>query len=116
MPFKTCPLCHYDWQDRKKFLSDPNISLVGYQVNFGDLRAGFFLFTHEIPDCGTSMAIDAGKFTDMHDGPIFKERMEGTEACPGYCLHQTSLKPCPSHCECAYVLDVLQTVKKWPKT
>lgn len=91
------------------------INLVGYQANFGNLVAGYFLFSHDIPECGTSLAIEAGEFTDMHDGPIFEERMTGTDDCPGYCTKPTVLDPCQNKCECAYVRDVLQTVKKWPK-
>lgn len=115
MPFKTCPNCFYVWPDRDSFLSDPRISAMGYQVNFDDLTAGFFLFNHTTCQCGTSLALEAGQFTDMHDGPIFQERLNGTSECPQYCLHDDSLEPCPEKCECAYVLDVLQKVKSWPK-
>jgi hypothetical protein len=115
MSFKACPNCHHEWRDRHTFLSDPVINIVGYQVNFGNLVAGFFLFTHDVPDCGTSMAVEAGQFKDMHDGPIFKKRLTETEKCPGYCLQENCLKPCPNECECAYVRDVIQKVKNWPK-
>lgn len=112
-PFKTCPKCEEAWNDRDTFLSDPAAALVGYQPNFGDLTAGFFLFTHEKPDCGTTFAVPAGRFTDMHDGPIFETRNTGTERCAGHCLHDSDLDPCKEKCECAYVRDVLQKVKAW---
>lgn len=91
------------------------IRLVGYQANFSNLVAGFFLFNHETEDCGTSLAIEAEKFTDLHSGPIFDTRMTGTAECPGYCANPEPLEPCTNKCECAYVRDVIQTVKKWPK-
>ncbi len=116
MLFKECPNCHYQWPDRTTFLSDPTLSLVGYQANFGNLVAGYFLFNHDTPDCGTSLAVEAGAFTDMHSGPIFEERLTGTENCPGYCKIQKSLDPCSNKCECAYVRDVLQIVRHWPKS
>jgi len=115
MVFKECPNCHYKWENRQTFLSDPLINLVGYQANFGNLVAGFFLFSHDTAECGTSLAVAAGQFTDMHDGPIFEERMTGAEECPGYCLKSNILDPCYNKCECRYVRDVLQTVQKWPK-
>ncbi len=113
--FKECTNCHFKWDNRTSFLSDPTITLVGYQVNFGFLQAGFFLFTHETKGCGTSLAIEAGEFTDMHVGPIFEERMTGGKECPGYCNDKYSLDQCDNKCECAYVRDVLHRVKTWPK-
>ena len=115
MSFKTCTSCRYDWDSRKSFLSDPDVRLLGYQVNFAKLEAGFFLFSHDALPCRTTLAIEAGKFTDMHQGPIFETRMTNTAECRGYCLHKTSLDPCENACECAYVRDVLRMVKTWPK-
>ena len=113
--FKECTNCHYKWFDRGVFLSDPAVELVGYQVNYGKLQAGFFLFNHSIRDCGTSFAVEAGRFTDMHDGPIFESRAKVPEDCPGYCQDKHKLDACDTECECAYVRDVLQKVKSWPK-
>ena len=115
MTFKTCTTCRRCWTRREEFLSDPAISLVGYQANFRHLDAGVFLFNHDLDSCGTTLAMEAGLFTDMHEGPIFKERLTNTAECSGYCMRENSLEPCPNPCECAYVRDVLQTVKNWPK-
>lgn len=112
MLFKECPNCRHLWRDRESFLSDPGLHLIGYQVNYGELNAGLFLFSHDIPACGTSLAVKAGKFTDMHKGPIFESRLADTDSCAGHCLHVSDLSPCPEKCECAYVRDVLQEVKK----
>lgn len=113
--FKVCPTCEYAWPDRDTFLADPCVITAGYQVNFVNLGAGFFLFNHDIPGCGTSFALEAGAFTDMHDGPIFERRRNGTDDCAGHCLHESDLDPCKEECECAYVRDVLQKVRAWPK-
>lgn len=112
MPFKECPNSRHLWRDRESFLSDPDLRLIDYQVNYGELNAGLFLFTHDVPACGTSLAIKAGKFTDMHQGPIFESRLADTERCAGHCLRVNDLNPCPEKCACAYVRDVLQEVKK----
>ncbi len=115
MSFKICTKCEQKWENREEFLSDTNIDLVGYQVNFGDLAEGFFLFNHIAEECGTSLAIEARDFTDMHNGPIFEARLENSETCPDYCKEPTSLKTCHEKCECSYVRDVLEKVKEWPK-
>lgn len=114
-PFKVCTNCGYVWQDRETFLSDPSLHLDGYQVNFIDLEEGLFLFTHTIEECGSTIALPAGRFTDMHDGPLFEENVRGKEGCDGSCLHTGVIDPCKAKCECAYVRDVLQTVKAWKK-
>ena len=112
-PFKTCSNCGRPWSGRGSFLSDPAVELVGYQSFLEELELGLFLFNH--CDCGTTLAIPAGAFSDLHDGPVFNERLTGSEACQGFCQQRRSLEACPNRCECAWVRDVLQVVRAWPK-
>lgn len=111
--FKQCTLCGHRWHSRKDFLEDPSTEMVGYQVNFGQLDLGYFLFNHL--ECGTTLGIHASSFKDLYDGPVYEDRLLGTEQCKEYCLHEDQLDPCPAKCECAYVRDILQTVRQWPK-
>lgn len=111
--FKICPLCKTAWSSRKDFLEDPQVDLVGYQVHFAELALGYFLFNHT--SCGTTMAIVAGAFQDLYQGEPFEQRLTGSDLCPGLCLREDELEPCPAHCECAYVRDILQTIRHWPK-
>lgn len=92
------------------FLNDPGLKPIGYQANFEALTAGIFLFNH---DCYGTLAIPAGEFGDLYAGPIFKERATGSRECPGYCLHEDELAPCPARCECAYVREILQLITAW---
>jgi hypothetical protein len=85
---------------------------MGYQVNFPELEGGFFLFNHT---CGTSLGLMAGDFRGLYEGPVFSERATGTTECPEYCLHKSELRPCPAKCECAYVREIIQVIKDWPK-
>lgn len=96
-------------------MSDPLISVVGYQVNFGDLQEGFFLFNHLSEGCKTTLGVPAGHFFDLHKGSVFKGRPTAAEGCGGHCLRKDDIAPCPAMCECAFVRDILQTVAKWPK-
>jgi hypothetical protein len=111
---KCCPCCGCVWPTRDRFLADPQLAVVGYQVNFDDLLLGFFLFSHRA--CGSTIALPAGVFRDLYDGPVYAGRATGTADCPEYCLRQEELGPCPAQCECAYVREVLQIVRGWPKT
>jgi hypothetical protein len=111
--FKICTCCGEPWHSRESFLKDQNIQLVGYQVNFGALELGYFLFNHLA--CESTIAIPAGLFRNLYDGPVFSQRFTDSEECPGYCIHKEELDPCPTKCECAYVREVLQSIRQWPK-
>jgi hypothetical protein len=113
--FKICPCCGKKWQSRAEFLRDPDLTIEGYQANFVELEAGIFLFCHNVNECRTSLAIEAGAFVDLYRGPIFADRFANTDQCSGCCVHSSNLDPCRKQCECAYVREVLQIVKRWPK-
>jgi hypothetical protein len=105
-------MCGFVWSTREDFLSDPDVALIGYQVNFSHLLAGFFLFAHS---CATSLAVRAAEFADLYDGPIFEKPLTGSDSCPGYCLRKDELDSCSARCECAYVREILQIIKDWPR-
>ena len=112
MSFRTCSNCGVAWETREAFLGDPGISLVGYQVYFERLLEGHFMFNHT---CRTTLALPAGRFRDLYDGPVFFEENTGSDTCPGYCLYSRELRPCPEKCECAFVREIVQIVRAWPK-
>lgn len=110
--FKKCTNCEHIWDTRNSFLADPGIKIIGYQADFRELTEGLFLFNHT---CGTTVSIKAQFFIDLNDRPIFQDRLTDGEECLGYCHIRNNLLPCHSKCECAYVREVLQVVKSWPK-
>lgn len=107
--FKQCSLCKHEWKEREDFINDPSLTVRGYQINFNHLKEGLFLFNHA---CGTTLAIPAGEFTDLYDGPIFTEHKANSPECPNYCLSETDLRPCPEECECAFVRQILYIMSK----
>lgn len=108
LPFKVCSSCGMLWRSRTDFLADEEVRCIGYMADFRDLKLGLFHFNHEV--CRTTLAIDASQFTDLYAGPTFEEQLAGTSECPGYCLRQDELRPCPAKCECAFVREVLDQV------
>ena len=102
--FKTCSQCGFEWPTREAFLGDPALDVIGYQANFEALKMGFFLFNHT---CKSTLSVRAGEFGDFYEGPVFEARATGGEQCPGYCLNQEELSPCPAECECAFVREIL---------
>lgn len=107
--FKACTICKTIWQTRDDFLEDSDLVIVGYQPQFDALTNGLFLFNHS---CRGTISIEAGVFAYLYDGPIFKNKLTKTEVCPGYCLYESDFRPCPQRCECAFVREILQIVKK----
>ena len=110
--FKTCSVCGFEWPTRNSFLEDPALTVIGYQVNFEALKLGFFMFNHT---CKNTLSVRAEAFWDLYAGPIYKDRATGGEQCPGYCLFEDELSPCPAQCECAFVREILQVIKNWPR-
>ena len=111
--FKRCTACEHLWPSRENFLNDFNTQLVGYQVNFENLELGFLLFNHMT--CKSTIAVPAGQFRGLYNGPVFKENKTGSDGCPEYCFHENQLLPCPEQCECAYIREIIQIVREWPK-
>jgi hypothetical protein len=110
--FKECPSCWFTWECRDDFLSDPEVTIIGYQAHFSELTAGFFLFNHS---CQGTFAVRVQEFRDLYDGPIFERPKTGTDECPGYCLNKDELRSCPALCECAFVREIIQVIAKWPR-
>lgn len=112
-PFKICTLCEYTWETRNEFLQDDTVILAGYQVNFERPEDGVLIFNHKIPECGTSLGLSPSLFKDMYEGPKYRERLHGTERCPGFCLHEELLGPCPEKCACAWVRGIVEIVARY---
>jgi len=111
--FKECTCCKNPWYSREDFLEDSKLDFVGYQVNFTNLELGYFLFNHLA--CQSTIAVPAGLFKELYGGPVFSERKTNTENCPGYCNDRDMLDACAAECECAYVREIAQIIRQWPK-
>ncbi|MEW6520246.1 MAG: hypothetical protein AB1461_12620 [Thermodesulfobacteriota bacterium] len=110
--FKQCPSCRRTWVDYLDFLADPCLQLIGYQALFEKLSDGLFLFNHS---CGTTLSIAVEALQHLYDGPVFPERVIGSESCPGLCLLKHETGPCPAECEGAHVRSIMQIIKQWRK-
>ncbi len=110
--FKRCTVCGFTWMDRDSFLSDPDIEIIGYQVNFDSHHDGFFLFNHL---CRTTLSVPVNMFGDLYHGPKYKNILTDSEQCQGYCLNENDLSPCGEECSFAFAREIIQIIKKWQK-
>ncbi len=116
IPFKICTCCSKPWKTLDDFLSEPELELAGYQVNFEDLKGGLFYFSHLSKDCGTTLAIPVQKFTGLSNRTILAPHGKCPGGCPEFCLRKESLDPCPVECECVWVREIMQVILNWKKT
>ena len=107
--FKKCNVCNHVWNTRKDFIDDIDVMLIGYEVNFKELKTGLFYFNHK---CKNTIGLHADVFADLYSGPIFQESKLGTNECPEYCVKKDELRPCPAKCECAYIREIIQLLRK----
>jgi hypothetical protein len=112
MSFRQCTSCAKLWQSQEEFLTDPEVSLLGLQVCFEDLMEGLIMFNHS---CKTTFSVEVSQFENLYEGPVYEERATGSGQCPGYCLNEKDLTPCPAKCACAFVREILQKIKLFPK-
>ena len=110
-PFRACSACGREWTDRKAFLSDPEVSLCGYQPDFEDLERGLLLFTHRRAGCETTLAVSVSAFSDLVPRPLLARRVDLMDGVPHRCLRMNETARCPDVCECAFVRDVLRLIE-----
>ena len=115
VPFKQCPMCAITWHDRKHFLDDQTLELNGYQADLDKLEKGLFYFTHNIEQCRSTMAIEAGQFYSLNPATPHTVRRTGGDDCPGFCLKKGALDKCPIECECAFVRDIIDIINNYKK-
>lgn len=106
--FKKCG-CGRHWAARDDFLSDPEVTLAGYQPNFEHLELGLILFNHR--PCRTTLGIPVAEFEQYAEGPKFRDRLHGDPHCPGHCFQRSNLEHCPVECECRWVRELLKTLR-----
>lgn len=110
--FKQCSMCRHPWRNRDDFLADPDLEIIGYQACFDSITDGLFLFNHQ---CGTTLSVKVEDFDDLYEGERYEQAATGTDECSGFCLDMQELKACSASCRYAYVRDIIQLIKKWPK-
>ena len=111
--FKKCTLCGHIWESREAFLADQDLKIIGYQADFDIINGGLFLFNHV---CETTLALDVKYFADLYTGPAYDTNLAGTDECSDLCIDINKLDACDAKCKYAYVRDIIQTIKNWPKT
>lgn len=109
--FKVCSACAHRWAQLEDWMQDENLYLNGYQASFDDVHEGLFLFTHTVEGCGTTLAIPAGKFRALYDGPAHPGSLAFTEKCNNHCVHEDDFESCNNECRMKWIRDILQILK-----
>jgi hypothetical protein len=110
--FKKCPMCRKIWGNRDVFLADDSLELEGYGADFEKLEKGLFYFTHRVPGCFSTMALEAREFISLYTGEKYPDSKMGGDECPRICLDKTKLDRCPAFCENAFVREIIQIIRE----
>ncbi len=110
--FKHCTMCGKHWQDLREFVTDAQLRLEGYQACFLKPELGLVLLTHRVDGCGTTLAVQAGQFKALYDGPEFTARRTGGDVCKGHCLKIDEFEECEADCDMAWVRTVMQCLRR----
>ncbi len=108
--FKSCTACNQKWLLRENMLYDPNVKLLGYQMNFSDIGSGLLYFNHSGSNCKTTFAIKVSEFKEMYDGPEYSENMMAENDCPMYCLRRSELRSCGLPCSVAFIREIMMNI------
>lgn len=108
--FLSCSCCDECWTTRDAFLDDPRTALIGYQVDFLDLTAGYLLFNHNRDECGSTLAVEVERFADLYEGPEHPRALFGTAECGGRCGRIEDLTRCDRPCRNAWVRELLAQI------
>jgi len=111
--FKKCTVCGQIWQNREDFLTDPDLVIIGYQASFNNIKDGLFMFNHV---CRTTLATGVTDFDDLYKGPVYDMSLTGTDECSDLCHDINELEACNAKCKYAYVRDIIQVIRNWPKS
>ncbi len=108
-------MCNKQWPDRETFLVDETLELNGYGADLDKLEYGLFYFTHKVPECLSTMTINAGAFFDLYTGPEYSDNMFESDECPKFCLKKEKLDRCAVLCENAFVREIIHIIAKRKK-
>ncbi|MBZ0263601.1 hypothetical protein K8I28_02950 [bacterium] len=104
-------MCGTRWQHLADFVTDRDLVVNGYQASFSDSVEGLFVVTHDCENCGTTIAIKAGKFKELYGGPDYSEFKFDSSDCEGHCLDENDFGTCSQECGMRWVRVVLQVLK-----
>ncbi|MBN2713501.1 MAG: hypothetical protein JXR97_13860 [Planctomycetes bacterium] len=113
--FRECT-CGKVWTTRDEFLSDPDISIIGYQARLESITEGIFLFNHlpEDGSCSSTIAFYVADFEDLSRN-VYETSSYGSSECEGHCLRMEDLERCNAHCSNAYIREIAVRIKEWKK-
>ena len=110
-PFKVCSMCLKAWDDTNSFVTDPELMINGYQAFFDRPEDGLILFTHRHQGCHSTLAVKAGAFKSLYDGPLYDKLNRDASTCLHRCVDQNNLERCSAQCSMHWVREVLQLLR-----
>jgi hypothetical protein len=111
--FKHCPTCNVLWRQQSQFLSDPEVKFLGFRPAATPESLALIVFNHA--RCDTRLTFTLETFAELTVFPILCASCAITHKDTDYCLAGASGRPCPALCICAFVHNVSESIRAWPK-
>ena len=109
--FKKCSCCNHAWGSLIDLVRDDQVDVIGYQASFNDRYEALFFFSHNVEECGTTIALPATLFTPLYDGPEYTLNKAFTKECSGLCQTFFDFSECSNECSMRWVRDIIQMLK-----
>ncbi|MFH2056681.1 MAG: hypothetical protein ABIJ61_12030 [bacterium] len=96
---KICNFCKRTFSPQQ-LLDDPDVKPIGMLYD-SELAIAYYLFQHEVPDCGTSFTVNVQNFRNLLAEKIPHRRHTMTEECLRHCANIDDFEECRLDCEFA---------------
>jgi hypothetical protein len=111
--FKQCGKCAKKWETINDIIMDPELSIIGYQVNLKKPSEGLVLFLHSSGDCNSTLGIKVFYFHPIYKKAITDIPIVRPTNCPGYCLDEKNFEKCLEfECNGNYVRNLIQIINE----
>ncbi|MFH1687750.1 MAG: hypothetical protein ABIE70_09545 [bacterium] len=92
-----CPSCDQKFKPWE-MIGNPSLEPLGMRIDEEDPKFNFYLFRHNRPECGTSLAVMVELFRDWLDEPVPVDIITGSEPCELRCIDLDNHGECSQNC------------------
>ena len=86
------------WLTVEDLITKPELHLIGMARRSNDPTRAYYFFTHDVPECGSSLLIEAEKFNPYISGMTINNQFIACSCSEDFCVHIDELKNCGRKC------------------
>jgi hypothetical protein len=86
------------WLTADELIANPQLKLIGMARRAHDPGRAYYFFTHDVPECGTSLLIEADKFKPYINEYAKHGHIIECACSDEFCVHISKLENCGRKC------------------